>query len=43
MCAQARSKGASARSVVWHHALPNALIPVVTLSGVAAAICSAAR
>ena len=30
----ARSKGASARSVVWHHALPNALIPVVTLSGV---------
>lgn len=30
----ARSKGASARSVVWRHALPNALIPVVTLSGV---------
>ncbi|MEO8757510.1 MAG: ABC transporter permease [Devosia sp.] len=30
----ARSKGASERSVVWHHALPNALIPVVTLSGV---------
>lgn len=30
----ARSKGASAHSVVWHHALPNALIPVVTLSGV---------
>jgi peptide/nickel transport system permease protein len=30
----ARSKGASARSVVWSHALPNALIPVVTLSGV---------
>lgn len=30
----ARSKGASARSVVWAHALPNALIPVVTLSGV---------
>lgn len=30
----ARSKGVSARSVVWHHALPNALIPVVTLSGV---------
>ncbi|QDZ09868.1 ABC transporter permease [Devosia ginsengisoli] len=30
----ARAKGASARSVVWHHALPNALIPVVTLSGV---------
>ncbi|MBN9345080.1 MAG: ABC transporter permease [Devosia sp.] len=30
----ARSKGAPARSVVWHHALPNALIPVVTLSGV---------
>jgi peptide/nickel transport system permease protein len=30
----ARSKGATARSVVWRHALPNALIPVVTLSGV---------
>ena len=30
----ARSKGASARSVVWRHALPNALIPVLTLSGV---------
>lgn len=30
----ARSKGVSARSVIWHHALPNALIPVVTLSGV---------
>ncbi|HTM79068.1 MAG TPA: ABC transporter permease, partial [Devosia sp.] len=25
----ARSKGASARSVIWRHALPNALIPVV--------------
>jgi peptide/nickel transport system permease protein len=30
----ARSKGASQREVVWGHALPNALIPVVTLSGV---------
>lgn len=30
----ARSKGASARRVVWRHALPNALIPVLTLSGV---------
>ncbi|WJR66144.1 ABC transporter permease [Neorhizobium sp. CSC1952] len=30
----ARSKGASKRSVIWRHALPNALIPVVTLSGV---------
>jgi len=30
----ARSKGVPALSVVWHHALPNALIPVVTLSGV---------
>lgn len=30
----ARSKGASSRSVIWRHALPNALIPVVTLSGV---------
>lgn len=30
----ARSRGASARSVIWRHALPNALIPVVTLSGI---------
>ncbi|HHY48664.1 MAG TPA: ABC transporter permease [Alphaproteobacteria bacterium] len=30
----ARSKGAPQRRVVWFHALPNALIPVVTLSGV---------
>ncbi len=30
----ARSKGAPPRSVIWQHALPNALIPVVTLSGV---------
>jgi len=30
----ARSKGVKARRVIWHHALPNALIPVVTLSGV---------
>lgn len=30
----ARAKGASALSVIWQHALPNALIPVVTLSGV---------
>jgi peptide/nickel transport system permease protein len=30
----ARSKGASGRSVIWRHALPNAVIPVVTLSGV---------
>ena len=30
----ARAKGVPARSVIWHHALPNALIPVVTLSGV---------
>ena len=30
----ARSKGASGSRVVWRHALPNALIPVVTLSGV---------
>jgi peptide/nickel transport system permease protein len=30
----ARAKGASAMSVIWRHALPNALIPVVTLSGV---------
>lgn len=30
----ARAKGAPARRVIWRHALPNALIPVVTLSGV---------
>lgn len=30
----ARSKGFSQRYVIWRHALPNALIPVVTLSGV---------
>lgn len=30
----ARAKGVSARGVVWRHALPNALIPVVTLSGI---------
>lgn len=30
----ARAKGVPKRTVVWHHALPNALIPVVTLSGV---------
>ena len=30
----ARSKGAAPMSVIWSHALPNALIPVVTLSGV---------
>jgi peptide/nickel transport system permease protein len=30
----ARSKGVPQRGVIWRHALPNALIPVVTLSGV---------
>jgi peptide/nickel transport system permease protein len=30
----ARSRGVPARGVIWRHALPNALIPVVTLSGV---------
>lgn len=30
----ARAKGAPERSVVWRHALPNALVPVVTLSGI---------
>lgn len=30
----ARSKGVSALTVIWRHALPNALIPVVTLAGV---------
>lgn len=29
----ARSKGLSERAVVWRHALPNALIPVMTLVG----------
>jgi len=29
----ARSKGVPARDVIWRHAVPNALIPVVTLSG----------
>lgn len=30
----ARSKGVPARKVIWRHALPNALIPVITLCGV---------
>lgn len=30
----ARSKGMPRRRVIWRHALPNALIPVVTISGV---------
>lgn len=30
----ARSKGMPRRRVIWRHAVPNALIPVVTLSGV---------
>lgn len=30
----ARAKGVPARGVIWRHALPNALIPVVTLSGI---------
>lgn len=30
----ARARGAPARTVIWRHALPNALIPVVTLSGI---------
>ena len=30
----ARSKGVAERGVVWRHAFPNALIPVVTLTGV---------
>ena len=30
----ARSQGFSSRYVIWRHALPNALIPVLTLSGV---------
>ena len=30
----ARARGVPARQVIWRHALPNALIPVVTLSGI---------
>lgn len=30
----ARSRGVPARGVIWRHALPNALIPVVTVSGI---------
>jgi peptide/nickel transport system permease protein len=30
----ARAKGVSRRGVVWRHALPNALIPVITLCGI---------
>lgn len=30
----ARAKGVPRRQVIWKHALPNALIPVVTLSGI---------
>lgn len=30
----ARSKGTPERQVIWRHALPNALVPVVTLSGI---------
>jgi peptide/nickel transport system permease protein len=30
----ARAKGAVERAVVLHHALPNALLPVITISGV---------
>ena len=29
----ARSKGVPERRVIWHHALRNALIPVMTLTG----------
>ena len=39
----ARAKGLRERIVIVHHALRNALIPVVTLIGLQAAICSAAR
>ncbi len=30
----ARAKGASERAVVWRHAFPNALVPVVTILGI---------
>ena len=29
----ARSKGLTERAVVWRHALPNALVPIVTVVG----------
>jgi len=29
----ARAKGLTERSVLWHHALPNMLIPVITVAG----------
>lgn len=29
----AKSKGLSEHDVIWHHALPNALIPIITLCG----------
>ena len=29
----ARAKGLSERAVVWRHALPNALVPIVTVVG----------
>lgn len=31
--ATAKSKGLSARTVTWKHALPNALIPIITVTG----------
>jgi peptide/nickel transport system permease protein len=30
----ARGKGVPEQGVIWRHALPNALVPVVTLSGI---------
>lgn len=35
---QARAKGVAERGVIWHHALRNALIPVVTFAGIYFAI-----
>lgn len=29
----ARAKGVAERNVIWHHALPNALIPIITICG----------
>ena len=29
----ARAKGVAERNVIWHHALPNALIPIITIAG----------
>lgn len=34
----ARAKGASERAVIWKHALPNALLPIITVAGMHLAV-----